>query len=71
VRPGESADKVTAVAPEFQSGSITSQSLGEGQGGVIPGADDQDPAARLRRARTWAYLGALDAAFNWFIKQLL
>ena len=24
------------------------------------GADDEDPTARLRKARTWAYLGALD-----------
>jgi alkaline phosphatase D len=43
VRPQESADKAAAVAPEFQSGSITSQGLGEGQGGVIPGANDANP----------------------------
>ena len=43
VRPQESAEKAAAVAPEFQSGSITSQGLGEGQGGVIPGANDANP----------------------------
>src|SRR3954447_4609901 len=43
VRPQESADRAAAVAPEFQSGSITSQGLGEGQGGVIPGANDANP----------------------------
>jgi alkaline phosphatase D len=43
VRPGESADPASAVAPEFHSGSITSQSLGEGEAAVIPGANDQNP----------------------------
>src|SRR3954447_16316767 len=43
VRPGERRDRAGAVAPEFHSGSITSQSLGEGEAGVIPTASDQNP----------------------------
>jgi alkaline phosphatase D len=43
VRPGESPDPATTVATEFHSGSITSQNVGEGQAGFLPGANDQDP----------------------------
>jgi alkaline phosphatase D len=43
VRPGESADPAATVATEFHSGSITSQSIGEGQAGFLPGANDQNP----------------------------
>jgi len=43
VRPGESADPAATVAPEFHSGSITSESLGEGQAGIVPGANDANP----------------------------
>ena len=66
VRPGESADKAAAVAPEFQSGSITSQTLGEGQGGVIPGANDANPntnpaiIAALRQFNPWILEADLD-----------
>jgi alkaline phosphatase D len=66
VRPGESADKTAAVAPEFQSGSITSQTLGEGQGGVIPGANDANPntnpaiIAALRQFNPWILDADLD-----------
>jgi alkaline phosphatase D len=66
VRPAESADKATAVAPEFQSGSITSQGLGEGQGGVIPGANDQNPNTNpalidaLKQFNPWVHDADLD-----------
>jgi len=43
VRPGESTDPAATVAAEFQSGSITSVTPGEGGGGVIPGADPRNP----------------------------
>jgi alkaline phosphatase D len=66
VRPAESADKATAVAPEFQSGSITSQGLGEGQGGVIPGANDANPNTNpalidaLKQFNPWVHDADLD-----------
>jgi alkaline phosphatase D len=43
VRPGDGLDPATTVATEFHSGSITSRSPGEGAGGVVPGANDQNP----------------------------
>ena len=66
VRAGESADKAASVAPEFQSGSITSQGLGEGQGGVIPGANDANPntspalIAALKQFNPWILDADLD-----------
>ena len=66
VRPQESAEKAAAVAPEFQSGSITSQGLGEGQGGIIPGANDANPntnpaiIAALRQFNPWVHDADLD-----------
>ena len=66
VRPQESAEKTAAVAPEFQSGSITSQGLGEGQGGIIPGANDANPntnpavIAALRQFNPWVHDADLD-----------
>jgi alkaline phosphatase D len=43
VRPGQSADPAGTLATEFLSGSITSQGIGEGQAGFLPGANDLDP----------------------------
>jgi alkaline phosphatase D len=43
VRPGESASRAATVATEFHSGSITSLTLGEGEGGIIPGVDPANP----------------------------
>jgi alkaline phosphatase D len=66
VRPAESADRVSAVAPEFQSGSITSRTLGEGEGGVIPGANDQAPNTNpalidaLKQFNPWVHDADLD-----------
>jgi len=44
IRPGESVDPATTVATEFHSGSITSETLGEGQAGIVPGANDTNPS---------------------------
>src|SRR3954469_8575489 len=66
VRPQESADRAAAVAPEFQSGLITSQGIGEGQGGIIPGANDANPntnpaiIAALKGFNPWIHDADLD-----------
>jgi len=59
-------DDRTAVATEFVAGSITSPGLGEGGGGVLPGANPADPQTPesivdlLRSTNPWA----VDADFD-------
>jgi alkaline phosphatase D len=59
-------DDKQAVATEFVGGSITSQGPGEGGGGVIPGADPNNPHTPqaiidlLQQANPWVKNADLD-----------